>query len=160
MYNKVVILLCIVLALSLEASAQGDPLIDLLQNLPSGAPAPPAEPAVAPCPRDRECVTISSFTKADYKAEAKRFEVGQFTGGRSFDRLVINQHIAGEHGVIVNTVKVKQGGSWVSHSQGLRLPEGRTEFQVPVPAGTREMVISFDHGRGAELTVQLERAAP
>ena len=61
--------------------------------------------------------------------------------------------------VIINSVKVRQGGKWVPYNQGIRLPEGRTELAVPVPAGTTEIVVSFDHGKGAEVSLQLERPA-
>ena len=90
MYKRIVFLVGCIFMLPFGALAQGDPLLDLLQNMPSGAPAPAADPAIAPCPRGRECVTISSFTKADYKGEARKFQVGQFTEGRSFDRLVVH----------------------------------------------------------------------
>jgi hypothetical protein len=85
--------------------------------------------------------------------------VGHLTAEKAYTRLVVLQHIGGEHGVIINTVKVRQGGKWIPYVQGIRLPEGRTELAVPVPAGTPEIVISFDHGQGAEVSLMLERPA-
>jgi len=133
-------------------------MLDLLKKMDVPVVKQEAQ-EVLPCPEGWECVAVASFVKGDYRAEAKKFPVGNLTAQKAYTRLVVLQHIAGEHGVIVNTVKVRQGGKWVPYTQGIRLPEGRTELAVPVPAGTTEIVVSFDHGRGAEVSLQLERPA-
>ena len=161
MIIKTLMAIVVMTMVPLCALAQGDPLLDLLKG--SAEEAPPArepERAADLCPKGMECVLVESFTRPGYEGEARTFQVGRLTEGKGFEQLAVHQHIGEKHGVIINTIKVRQGGRWVSHPQGLRLPEGRTVFLVPVPAGTQEIVISFDHGRGAELKVTLERAAP
>lgn len=112
------------------------------------------------CPQGYECATVDTFVKKNYDSETKHYQVGQLTSGRSYGRVVLFQHIGEKHGIIINTIKVRQGGRWVPYAQGIRLPEGRTELPVPVPADTPEIIISFDHGRGAEVAVVLERPVP
>lgn len=112
------------------------------------------------CPMGRECTTIDTFVRASNKGEVKNYPIGALTAEKGFDRVVILQEITGEYGVIVNTVKVGQPGKWTAHTQGVRLPEGRTELTAPIPAGTPEITISFDHGRGAKVEVLLERPRP
>jgi hypothetical protein len=112
------------------------------------------------CPMDRECTTIDTFVRGSNKGEVKKYPLGALTAEKGFDRVVILQEITGEYGVIVNTVKVGQPGKWTAHTQGVRLPEGRTELTAPIPAGTPEIQISFDHGRGAKVEVVLERPRP
>lgn len=114
----------------------------------------------ARCPLGRECTTIDTFVRAGNKGEVRKYALGAMTAEKGFDRVVILQEITGEYGVIVNTVKVGQPGKWTSHTQGIRLPQGRTELTAPIPAGTPEMQISFDHGRGAKVEVLLERPKP
>jgi len=112
------------------------------------------------CPLERECISIDSFVRASNKGEVKKYPLGGLVAEKGFDRVVILQEITGEYGVIVNTVKVGQPGKWTAHTQGVRLPEGRTELTAPIPAGTPEIQISFDHGRGAKVEVLLERSRP
>jgi hypothetical protein len=116
--------------------------------------------ALKRCPQGRECTSIDTFVRAGNKGEVRKYALGGMTVEKGFDRVVILQEITGEYGVIVNTVKVGQPGKWTSHTQGIRLPEGRTELIAPIPAGTPEMQISFDHGRGAKVEVLLERPMP
>jgi hypothetical protein len=134
-------------------------MLDLLKKMDIPVVKQEAQKA-STCPEGWECVAAASFVKGDYRAEAKKFPVGHLTEGKAYSRLVVLQHIGGEHGVIINTVKVRQGGKWIPYTQGIRLPEGRTELAVPVPAGSAEIVISFDHGKGAEVSLLLERALP
>ena len=146
---QVVLVSAILLLVPLRAWAQDDPAeISIIRK---------AVEELKKCPEGRECATIDAFTRTTNKREVKRYDIGRLAAERGFDRVVIMQHIGGEHGVIVNTVRVGQPGRWTEYAQGIRLPEGRTELSVPIPAGTPELVISFDHGRGAEVTVILER---
>ena len=134
-----------------------DPMLDLLKGQPPVPKGVETKQVVEGCPEGWECALVASFVKGDYKAEAKRFPLGHLTADRSWSRIAVVQQIGEQHGVIVNTVKVRQGGKWIPFVQGARLAEGRTELAVPVPAGTPEIVFSFDHGRGAKVTVSLER---
>lgn len=109
------------------------------------------------CPPGYECATVDTFVKKSYDSETRRSQVGTLTSGGGYGRIAVLQHIGEKHGIIINTVKVRQGGRWVPYTQGIRLPEGRTELPVAVPTGTPEIVISYDHGRGAEIAVVLER---
>jgi len=148
--------LCIVslmlVSAPLWASAQNDPReISIMKKAVEG---------LGKCPEGRECATIDAFTRTNNKGEVKRYVIGQLAAERGFDRVVIMQHIGGKYGVIVNSVKVGQSGKWIEHTQGIRLPEGRTELTAPIPVGTPEITISFDHGHGAEVTVSLERRKP
>lgn len=135
-----------------------DPILDILKKMDVPVVKQEAQ-KVLPCPEGWECANLASFVKGDYRAEAKKFPVGHLTVEKAYTRLAVLQHIGGEHGVIINTVKVRQGGKWVPYTQGIRLPEGRTELAVPVAAGATEIVVSFDHGKGAEVSLQLERPA-
>jgi len=112
------------------------------------------------CPQGYECATVDTFVKKGYDSETRRYQVGHLTSGEGYRRIVVLQHIGEKHGIIINTIKVRQGGRWVPYTQGMRLPEGRTELPVPVPADTPEIIFSFDHGRGAEVGVVLERPVP
>ena len=135
----------------------GDPMLDLRRGHPPAVKGTQPKEAVEGCPEGWECASVAAFVKPSYKAEAKKIAVGHLTAGKAWSRIVVTQHIGEQHGVIVNTVKVRQGGKWIPYAQGIRLAEGRTELAVPLPAGTPEIVLSFDHGRGADVKVSLER---
>jgi hypothetical protein len=149
---------CLVLGLP-SAALGGDPILDMLNLPPEQIEKLQGEkPSSGQCPENWECQVVDSFTKPDYKGLVKRYQVGGLTAGKSYNRLVFQQHIGEEHGIIVNTVKVREGGQWVAHAQGTRLPEGRTVVNLSVPAGSPEIVVSFDHGRGARVKVILARS--
>lgn len=156
MYKKTAVFTSFVILLSSPVFA-GDPLTDFLKGPPPAVRGTQAKETVEGCPGGWVCASIAAFVKPDYKAEAKKIPVGHLTAGKGWSRIVVVQHIGEQHGVIVNTIKVRQGGKWIPYNQGIRIAEGRTELAVPVPAGTPEIVISFDHGRGANVAVSLER---
>ena len=159
MISKILTIVTTLLLSSFPLTALGsDPMLDLLKKMDVPVVKQEAQ-KVLPCAEGWECANLASFVKGDYRAEAKKFPIGHLTEGKAYARLVVLQHIGGEHGVIINTVKVRQGGKWVPYNQGIRRPEGRTELAVPVPAGMTEIVVSFDHGKGAEVSLQLERPA-
>ena len=151
---------CFFVALSFVTASPvfaADPMTDFLRGQPPAVKGTQAKEAVEGCPEGWECATVASFVKPSYKAEAKKIALGHLTAGKAWTRIVIVQHIGEQHGVIVNTIKVRQGGKWIPYAQGMRLAEGRTELAVPLPAGTPEIVSAFDHGRGANVAVSLER---
>lgn len=148
---KYYIVAVLILFPAVAGAQSGGPEIDVVRE---------AMEAQKRCPQGRECTTIDTFVRDSNKGEVRKYALGAMTVEKGFDRVVILQEITGEYGVIVNTVKVGQPGKWTSHTQGMRLPQGRTELTAPIPAGTPEMQISFDHGRGAKVEVLLERPKP
>jgi len=105
-------------------------------------------------PQQKSLILLGSFTKSDYKKDVRRFPIS--TGGSSFTKIVFDVHITQKHAVIVNTIKIRQGGKWTPYSQIGRLKEGRNVFNVPVPDGSAEIAISFAHGQGSEVKVYVE----
>jgi hypothetical protein len=155
--------------------AQEDPigriLKDGLKTAP-GIPGTPKRPLTGPgevsdgnkvipsCPDGWDCAYAGRVIKGSYKKASVQINVAAATADRDYDRISLRQTIGETHGVIVNTIKVGKPGSWKTYNQGMRLPEGRTAFDIPVPAGTAEIVLSLDHGKGARLRVVLERRLP
>jgi len=101
-------------------------------------------------------VKIDSFTKADYNKKVKKYTISPFTSGRSYSKVIINNHITLKYAVIVNTIKVRVNGGWQSYHISSRLKEGQNVFNVSIPQGAQFLVISFTHGKGSQITVYLE----
>ena len=174
--SMITLAIAAVLITSAQVSgAQEDPIGRLLKEglePPSGFPGTPKAPQTAPgdlsngkkvipaCDNGWDCVYAKRIVKGSYKKANVHINVTAMTVDRDYDRISLRQTIGETHGVIINTIKVGRDGSWKTYNQGIRLPEGRTAFDIPVPAGTPEIVLSLDHGQGARLRVVLERRLP
>jgi hypothetical protein len=110
-------------------------------------------PPVRETPR---AAPVGSFSKKDYRPLVKTFDIRDAAADRSFGRVVIHHRKSGEHAAILNRIKVDAGKGWLDYAQGLRLKEGRNEFSVPVPRGAFRLLLAFDHGKGAEIRIELE----
>lgn len=165
---------CVLLVAQLSY-AQSDPIGRLLKEGLKTAPGIPGTPKAPPaaqgemtdgtkvvpnCLEGWDCAYAGRVVKGSYKKANVSIDVTAKTAQRDYDRISLRQTIGETHGVIVNTIKVGRPGAWKSYNQGVRLPEGRTVFDIPVPAGTPEIVLSLDHGKGARVRVVLERRLP
>ena len=171
----ILIIMSYLLLLAQVSYSQDDPIGRLLKEgmgTVPGLPGTQKEPKAVPgdvsdgnrvvpaCPDGWDCAYAGRVVKGSYKKANVQINVAAPTADRDYDRISLRQSIGETHGVIVNTIKVGRSGSWKTYNQGTRLPEGRTVFDIPVPAGTPEIVLSLDHGKGARLRVVLERRLP
>jgi len=86
----------------------------------------------------------------------KKYTISSLTSKRSFSKVIIYNHITLKYAVIVNTINVWVNGAWQSYHISSRLKEGQNVFNVSIPQGAQFLIISFTHGKGAQITVYLE----
>lgn len=101
-------------------------------------------------------VNIGTFIKTDNKKDVKRYSIGHLTSQRAFSKVVVDVHVTQQQAVNINTIKVSVSGKWIPFTIAYRLQEGRNVFNVSIPQGSPEMVISFESGQGSEVKVYLE----
>jgi len=99
---------------------------------------------------------ISSFNKQDYSKSVKRISIAAICSQQSFSKVVVNVKKTGKYAPIINMIKVKYNNRYFEYAQGVRLHEGRNQFVVAVPENSSQLVLSFDHGKGALVNIYLE----
>jgi len=99
---------------------------------------------------------ISSFTKRDYSKFVKKISIAAICSQQSFSKVVVDVKKTGKYTPILNMIKIKHNNRYLEYSQGVRLNEGKNQFVVNVPENSSQLVLSFDHGKGATVNIYLE----
>ncbi len=105
--------------------------------------------------RSSTSVLLDTFYKDSFGKERKEYNISGYTNGCSFCKLIVDVKVNEKFAVILNSVQVRVDGNWQQTTIGSRLKNGRNEFPVNVPAGATELVCSFTHGFGSDVSVSL-----